>query len=1070
MTLKHIDFYDSPVMIELAKNAIKKGSVKPSVSDVIGRVASTRKYAATGDLFVDLIKLADGLRERGLVSDAIALEGKIVDYKRASIMDEAHPEGDVEIAKAEGGHGVVETKPTEHKMLEEIVRRNPTGKMASLTQSILKMAESVLVKEADENNGKMWSDDENKKLKPEEKEAKAVEFLSQKIPEYFSQNYQILSTVLVNPNVINFSYDTVVGDPNVRSAYCKIVKVDSKLINSAAQTIQSIYNTGVGTPDQIFSGEYLKKIKEFTSKNNIKAVYTALGINYTIDENNLKQEAEKLANTANNAVSQILNRSKLNKVAEINARLVDKATKFSESYSAAIQILGDPPDINSIQSAQDALLKLSSAQSILNKANVTDNELTFIVDTFNGLNYREAKTAIIKAIGNISGQIRYVNNAITMANKAYSIIDSDDARTNIINASKQLQSYIDNDDIKFDKKRLQSIKSVLDEFANNLVVGKKYSDVVEDASKLFTNAKSYYELVQETVGLKSFFERMVGIPTVTPGEPAPPADDSASVSVKQQQKKNSLKNINIKLAEPTGILGGSTSATPPNSGSKGAGTSGQRQGQSVPGKGTPLGSESDSPRKEVLEMQQAMKAKDPLLTSNIGSKENPNMPDGVWGTKTKEAIDAINARYKLGLHTGPMWVQPGGKGYHLPNTDKFAKENTEKLGGKTGEKQVKSEVYDSIDPEKVRFGQILCQGDVPVRSEYFGSLLAFRDFIVNDIWSRVSAGTVMTYNSGMSHLNFFKTRAEKLLSEQKKAQPNNDQKQANEQKIEMLERYRAAAYNLMSKLRAVYDRMSPQNPDAPIPTSLLSSGNNVPTGAQKPQHRPGSTPGGTDGPDGVDVDKYNKKGTGDESKNPVQRILRLNSPYFTSEYGNNIPYIFRVGELDLTQFEAYGYDELMHIIRPVREDSGENVDTARLLQELQKKYGLPAVAPTQMAGFYPTEGRRGLWYQGDDGNIYVATTDGKWSEISKSNDENIKKIYENARNTETTYDLKSFLISLREKLPTAFNLWADAQGFEGETRVKHGAMVFPWVSAIKKKLADINNQRSGRSGRSGYRP
>lgn len=1074
MTLKHIDFYDSPVMIELAKNAIKKGSVKPSVSDVIGRVASTRKYAATGDLFVDLIKLADGLRERGLVSDAIALEGKIVEYKRASIMDEAHPEGDVEIAKAEDGHGVVETKPTEHKMLEEIVKRNPTGKMASLTQSILKMAESVLVKMADDND-KLWSEEEEPNLSMEEKRERAVEKLKNIVRNVCSETYTQLAAVPALVDQIQINKDSLITNKDITdfwySWYPTTRPSLDKIINFC-----SFYKVRI---DNIISGTIGKKDEKLLW--NVRA-YLGVPTDLSIEEG---------AAEATKRLNDLIARSGINNV---EAFRLDIIKKIKRAYVNIINIVSR---LTAISEQVNNYTKLSEFIVIADEfkgfaKKITSTKRDAASDkTVQTLNKIFPDFVNLGSLFNVNSEATFNDTAskITNASMLSGVVADNSAAAGI----DACISIID----KSKNKKYDKLRELLGNLKSSLKIGADYYGAPRSAAaQIFTNVDSYYSLKNEITDLSKMLNKEVNnddsepdVPVNAPaGPPAtlseeeqgklkealelPTSEDIGASNAARAQKSRKSDNGNAANADDglfttagvkPGIIGGA---------SGGANAGGQKKPQSTSKGGTPL-VQGRSPQSDILKMQQLMlnKFKDQVVAvGGIGKKGNPNDLDGVWGDQTKTALEMINKDFGLQLNVGPFWTQNMPYGKHNSGAEEAAKKNITILSGRTGEKQVKSEVYDSIDPEKVRVGQILCQGDVPVRSEYFGSLLAFRDFIVNDIWSRVSAGTVMTYNSGMSHLNFFKTRAEKLLSEQKKAQPNNDQKQANEQKIEMLERYRAAAYNLMSKLRAVYDRMSPQNPDAPIPTSLLSSGNNVPTGAQKPQHRPGSTPGGTDGPDGVDVDKYNKKGTGDESKNPVQRILRLNSPYFTSEYGNNIPYIFRVGELDLTQFEAYGYDELMHIIRPVREDSGENVDTARLLQELQKKYGLPAVAPTQMAGFYPTEGRRGLWYQGDDGNIYVATTDGKWSEISKSNDENIKKIYENARNTETTYDLKSFLISLREKLPTAFNLWADAQGFEGETRVKHGAMVFPWVSAIKKKLADINNQRSGRSGRSGYRP
>lgn len=150
MTLKHIEFNDSPVMRELARQAIKNGTVSPDLSTMV-KMAAAKKgnvYAPSGDLFTDMVRLADGLRSKGLVRDAEVLEQKILAHKLAQVeldklLDEAHPEGDVEVADAEDDLGVVETLESVHDRVMEAVKKQPTGKQA-MVQTILKIAEGIL--------------------------------------------------------------------------------------------------------------------------------------------------------------------------------------------------------------------------------------------------------------------------------------------------------------------------------------------------------------------------------------------------------------------------------------------------------------------------------------------------------------------------------------------------------------------------------------------------------------------------------------------------------------------------------------------------------------------------------------------------------------------------------------------------------------------------------------------------------------------------------------------------------------------------------------------------------------
>lgn len=149
MTLKHIDFFDSPVMRELGRQAVKNGTV---IEEIVKTAAEHKApvYAPTGDLFKDLVLLASGLRDKGFTKEAQALEAKIVAYKRAekefsSELTNAHPDGDVEMGEASNGLGDVETLESAHKKIVDVVTKQPTGKQAQLlaaVEDILKKAQA----------------------------------------------------------------------------------------------------------------------------------------------------------------------------------------------------------------------------------------------------------------------------------------------------------------------------------------------------------------------------------------------------------------------------------------------------------------------------------------------------------------------------------------------------------------------------------------------------------------------------------------------------------------------------------------------------------------------------------------------------------------------------------------------------------------------------------------------------------------------------------------------------------------------------------------------------------------
>jgi len=137
MTFKRTKFDESPVMRSFEKVAMEKGLIEPD--PVVKEASAGESYEPTDDLFNDMVRLANGLREKGFVAEAIVLENKIFEHKRAAkeakdegekMLDEAHPEGDVEVAPSKGGYGKMLTQKTTQDEIKKIVNKKPTGKYA----------------------------------------------------------------------------------------------------------------------------------------------------------------------------------------------------------------------------------------------------------------------------------------------------------------------------------------------------------------------------------------------------------------------------------------------------------------------------------------------------------------------------------------------------------------------------------------------------------------------------------------------------------------------------------------------------------------------------------------------------------------------------------------------------------------------------------------------------------------------------------------------------------------------------------------------------------------------------
>lgn len=173
MTYKHISQNESEVMQQFTKLAKEKNLIAEETQ--LERAARSLRnkpksldLSPSNNLNADLLRLCTGLREKGLVAEAGRLEARFrtltaQNYVRMygtdgetgeALLEWAHPEGSVEMAEAQDKHGVVEDKIQQHKMIREIVEKEPTGKLAS--KDMVVAALRVIL--ADENDFKINTD------------------------------------------------------------------------------------------------------------------------------------------------------------------------------------------------------------------------------------------------------------------------------------------------------------------------------------------------------------------------------------------------------------------------------------------------------------------------------------------------------------------------------------------------------------------------------------------------------------------------------------------------------------------------------------------------------------------------------------------------------------------------------------------------------------------------------------------------------------------------------------------------------------------------------------------------
>ncbi len=220
MTFKHIPFIESPVMREFARVAAKKGLVEAAPEIVKSASAESESKLQIHDFYGNLVNLANGLRNKGMIKEAESLEDKIFTLKQAEVhlyraidedgddlLNAAYPDGDVSVSDAKDGNGIVRTPQSAHKKMVEVVSKNPTGKYASGEETLEKVAEALGLKkkaQVDPNDSAQEVEGLFQKRDPESeiKVEKINKLVSESVPVI---NAGIQNQIAVTERELNFS-------------------------------------------------------------------------------------------------------------------------------------------------------------------------------------------------------------------------------------------------------------------------------------------------------------------------------------------------------------------------------------------------------------------------------------------------------------------------------------------------------------------------------------------------------------------------------------------------------------------------------------------------------------------------------------------------------------------------------------------------------------------------------------------------------------------------------------------------------------------------------------------------
>lgn len=162
MIFKNKPLIDSEVMKEFEKIAVSKGLAK---AEVMSKTASDESVNLVpgANLIIDMLNLAEGMRNKGFVKDAEVLEQKVLAYKTAEthlyraidedaedMLEFAHPKKNRLKFDAKDGHGEFEDTRTQHEKMVAIVNK----KVASECDAVLEKTAEILglKKKADFNS------------------------------------------------------------------------------------------------------------------------------------------------------------------------------------------------------------------------------------------------------------------------------------------------------------------------------------------------------------------------------------------------------------------------------------------------------------------------------------------------------------------------------------------------------------------------------------------------------------------------------------------------------------------------------------------------------------------------------------------------------------------------------------------------------------------------------------------------------------------------------------------------------------------------------------------------------
>lgn len=732
MTLKHIKFSDSAVMRSLERLAIDKGMVK---NEEVVKTASV--VEPSGNLFEDMVRLANGLRSKGFVKEAVELEDKIFNLKQAEVhlyrvMDEdgedllefAHPEGDVEVAPAQSEYGKVETLLGSHLKMKEVALRDPKGKTASedILRSVAGILRSGMEKLALEGNEETdysqsfedLTDPENKNKASNVK--KINTYLETAFPKVDENIISALS-IVGKTDSYGFDLDYIFSNVNEKynNLYADMAGVNQKSLAGFLKKYSKSFNGKIPTKDMIsgvilqnklFSNklENLERLRAWATyfdkalgkyfhgyantegettynPNSILNIYGDGLVNYTTyNDANVSKAADGILKAYNTEADLYLT---ADKVKTATGTLVAKLNDSVKGLHSSHAFFLSPPKINAETTFSQIVSGIIGERGRVTEASAKGENGQIINKVLSAFdkNVEDYNVSITNSLSHINDILGFLtDNAPTEADSI--IIDINVPFSNFKEAFGLWVNFYQSVDkesplyqIAVDNGR--ETKAILAALQKS--VGKPFSELNTQISKYKPGLKNWDDFINASAKWLEDTKQM--IQSVTPAGPPPPPAMSADDGL---NKSAELKPL-----------------TPQAPGKAPAATPGKAAPGAAPKATKTPDSFSDSSRKAVARMQMALgklgsvisdktnaakfsKVKDysandgvKLISTGPGGRAAVDQIDGVWGPKTSQAL-AIAKKYvpQLG-DPAARWVQANNT--HSEGTEQEAEKNADAI-------------------------------------------------------------------------------------------------------------------------------------------------------------------------------------------------------------------------------------------------------------------------------------------------------------------------------------------------------------------------------------------------------